>query len=90
MASKKKFDTKKASKQLGKVISAFGDTISEILEDPELREKGKEFAQSVVDAAAKVVESRVKDDEVKAKFRDVGTAAQHLGQTLTEHFKSTD
>ncbi len=90
MARKVKYDRKMAAVKLGKVMKTFGEAVSEILEDPELREKAKEFSQSLVDAAAKVVESRIKDDEVRAKFQDVGKAAQNLGKTITENFKTAD
>ena len=88
MAAKGKFNRKKAAENLGKTLKAFGDTISEILDDPDLREKAKAFAQSAVDAAAKVVESKIEDDQVKSKFHDVGNAAKNLGQSLSEHFKA--
>jgi len=90
MARKGKYDRKVAAENLGKIIKVFGDTVSEILGDPELRKKAKEFSQSVLDSAAKVVESRIDDEEVKGKFREVGKAAQTLGKTLTDHFKTTD
>jgi [ribosomal protein S5]-alanine N-acetyltransferase len=90
MARKSKYDRKTAAENLGKVMKAFGETVSEIFEDPDVKKKAREFSQSLVDAAAKVVESRVKDDEVKAKFQNVGKAAQNLGQTLTDHFKTED
>jgi|WetSurMetagenome_2_1015567.scaffolds.fasta_scaffold12827_1 [ribosomal protein S5]-alanine N-acetyltransferase len=90
MGQSKKYDRKKAVDNFGKVMKTFGETVGEIFEDPEFRKKAKEFSQSFVDAAAKVVESHIKDDEVKAKFQNVGKAAQNLGQTLTDHFKSAD
>jgi ribosomal-protein-alanine N-acetyltransferase len=88
MEKKAVYDRKKAAEKLGKVMKTFGDTISEIFEDPELREKAKEFSLSVVDAAAKVVNSRIKDDDVRAKFKDVGKAAQDLGRSITDHFEN--
>ena len=90
MAGKVKYDRKMAAENLGKIIKTFGETVSEILEDPALRKKALEFSQSVVDSAAKVVNSRIKDDEVRDKFSDVGKAAQTLGKTLTDHFKTGD
>jgi [ribosomal protein S5]-alanine N-acetyltransferase len=83
---KEKYDVKKDAESLGKMIRSFGETISEIFEDPELRKKAKEFSQSVIDSAAKVVESKIRNDEAKRKFRDAGRAAQSLGKTLVEHF----
>ena len=90
MAQKEKYDRKKAAENLGKVMKTFGETMSEIFNDPELRKKAKEFSQSIVDSAAKVVDSHVKDDEVRAKFRDVGKAAQTLGKTITDNFKNAE
>ena len=88
MVKKAVYDRKKAAEKLGKVMKTFGDAVSEILEDPELRDKAKEFSLSVVDAAAKVVNSRIKDDEVRTKFKDVGKAAQDLGRSITDHFEN--
>lgn len=84
--AKVKYDAKKDAENLGKMFKSFWETISEIFEDPELRKKAKEFSQSVMDSAAKVVEGKIRDDEAKRKFRDVGRAAQSLGKTLVEHF----
>ena len=80
-------EKEKASAKFAELIRKFGDTLGEILEDPELRKKAKEFSMSVVDAAAKVAETKIKDAEVKKKFRNVGEAAQSLGKSLEEHFK---
>jgi len=85
---KEKYDGKKAVESLGKMIKAFGDAMSEVFEDPDLRKKAKEFSQSVMDSAARVVEGKLKDDETKKKFRDAGRAAQSLGKTLVEHFET--
>ncbi len=85
-AGTKKVDAKKDAENLGKMIRSFGNTIAEIFEDPEIREKAKEFSQSVIDSAAKVVESKLRSQQSKAKFRDAGKAAQSLGKTLVEHF----
>jgi hypothetical protein len=40
----------------------------------------------VIDSAARVVESKIRSQQSKAKFRDAGRAAQSLGKTLVEHF----
>ncbi len=83
---KEKSDVKQAAETLGKMIRSFGDAMSEIFEDPELREKAKEFSKSVVDSAARVVENKLKSEATKKKFRDAGKAAQSLGKTLEERF----
>jgi len=88
MAAKAKAttDVKKDAEDLGKMIRSFGNTIAEIFEDPEIRQKAKDFSQSVIDSAAKVVEKKIRSSQAKAKFRDAGRAAQSLGKTLVEHF----
>jgi len=90
MATKKKYDTKKAAEDLGKFIKSFGDAVSEIFDDPELRKKAKEFSQSVLDSAAKVIDNRIKDTQIKARVRDVGKAAQTFGRTITENLKTEE
>jgi len=85
-ADVKKADVKKDAEDLGKMIRSFGNTIAEIFEDPEIREKAKELSQSVIDSAARVVESKLRSNQSKAKFRDAGRAAQSLGKTLVERF----
>jgi ribosomal-protein-alanine N-acetyltransferase len=68
------------------MIKTFGDAISEIFDDPELKEKAKEFGKSAA-KSAETFGNRFKDEDVKAKFRDVGKAAQDFGKSVTEHFK---
>jgi uncharacterized coiled-coil DUF342 family protein len=85
---KEKYSATKDAESLGKMIRSFGEAISEIFEDPEVRQKAKAFSQSVIDSAAKVVEGKVKREEAKKKFRDAGRAAQSLGKTLVQHFES--
>jgi len=88
MPAKENRETKEAAETIGDMIKTFGATISDILEDPEVKAKAKEFAKTVVDAAANVAQSKVKTEEVRAKFRNVGKAAQTLGTSLEKNFKS--
>ena len=60
------------------MFKAFGEAISEIFNDPDLKEKEKEFGKSAA-KSAEVLGNRFKDEDVKAKFRDVGKAAQDFG-----------
>jgi ribosomal-protein-alanine N-acetyltransferase len=85
MARKNEKET--AAEKFGKMMRRFGDTLGDIMEDPELRKKAREFAQSAVDAAAKVANSKIKDEEAKARFRSVGKAAQDFGKSVEENFK---
>lgn len=87
MVPKEKVERKEAAKSFSEMLSEFAGTVGKILDDPDVKAKAKEFAKSVVDSAAKVVESRVEDEELKAKFRSVGKAAQDLGTSLEEKFK---
>jgi len=86
MPAKKNQETKKAVEKLGEMLRTFGDTLGEIFDDPDVKEKAKALASSVVDAAAKVVEDNVKAEEARAKFRNVGKAAKTLGNSLETHF----
>ncbi len=88
MKSEVKNETQKAAETLGDMIKAFGASVGEILDDPEVKQKAKEFAKTVVDAATNVAQSKVKTEEVRAKFRNVGKAAQTLGNSLEKNFKS--
>jgi hypothetical protein len=88
MKSEEKSETKKAAETIGDMIKTFGASLGEILEDPEVKEKAKEFAKTVVDAATNVAQSKVKTEEARAKFRNVGKAAQTLGSSLEKNFKS--
>jgi [ribosomal protein S5]-alanine N-acetyltransferase len=88
MPSKDNRETKEAAETIGEMLRAFGVSIGEILDNPEVKEKAKEFAASVVDAAAKVTQSKVKDEEVRTRFRNVGKAAKTLGDTLEKRFNS--
>ena len=88
MPAKQKQDTKETAEKIGKLLKAFGASVSEILETAEVKIKATEFAESVVDAVVKTSQRKVKDEEVRARFRDVGKAAKTLGATLEKHFKA--
>jgi hypothetical protein len=89
MLKKGKYDRKMAAEKLGKIMKAFGDSLGEIMDDPEFREKAREFSLNVVDSAAKVINSKLKDDEVRAKLKNVGKAAQDLGKSIADNFETT-
>jgi hypothetical protein len=80
-------ETKNAAETLGDMLKIFGNTVGEILDDPKVKESAKSFATSVVDAAAKVAESKIKAEEMRRKFRNVGKAAQTLGSSVESHFQ---
>jgi hypothetical protein len=77
---------KGAAESFSEMFKAFGDAVSEIFNDPDLRAKAKEFGNSVAESA-KTFPSRFKDEEVKNKFRDVGKAAQDFGRSVGDTFR---
>jgi hypothetical protein len=68
------------------MLRAFGQAIGEVFDDPELKRKAKEFADSAA-SSAKTLTNRFKDEDVKAKFRDVGKAAEEFGRSVADYFK---
>ncbi len=66
-----------------RIFTSFGQALSEILNDPELKAKAKEFGASAA-ASANTFASRFKDDEVKEKFEEVGKAAQEFGNGIAQ------
>jgi len=79
-------EKKSAPENFAEMFKAFGSAISEIFDDPKLKEKAKEFAESAVESA-KTFASRFTDDDVKEKFGDVGKAAEDLGKSIKDSFK---
>lgn len=86
MSQEEHSDKKQAADNFAEMFRAFGQAISEIFNDPELKEKAKGFTEST-SASAKTLANRFKDEEVKAKFRDVGKAAQVFGRSVADAFK---
>ena len=60
--------------------------MSEIFNDPELKQKAKEFTESAAESA-KILGSKFKDEDVKDKFRDVGRAAEDFGKSIADQFR---
>ena len=87
MSQEEKFNKKTTAENFSEMFKTFGDAVSEIFDDPKLKEKAKEFADSAAESA-NIFGSRFKDEEVKNKFRDVGKAAQDFGKSVADYFKS--
>ena len=77
-----------SAERFAELFGKFSEAIGEIMEDPELRKKAREFSRTAIDAAARVVESKVRDEEMRSKFRNVGKAAETLSKSLEENFKT--
>ncbi len=88
MPSEEDREPKKAAEALGEMMRKFGNSIGEILEDPKVKESAKEFASVVADAAARVAEKKIKAEEMRRRFRNVGKAAKTLGSSVEEHFEA--
>jgi [ribosomal protein S5]-alanine N-acetyltransferase len=87
MPAKEKIQTKSTTEAFTDLFKTFSDAIGKILDDPEVRGKAREFSDSVIDAAARVMENKVKKEEVRAKIREVGKAAQTFGKSVEQQFK---
>lgn len=70
----------------GDMVKEFGEAISKIFSDPELKKKAKDFAKSAEDSA-KAFGNRFKDEGVKEKFTDFGKAARDFGNDVSAYFK---
>jgi len=81
--------TKSASESFGEMFEAFGNAMSQIFDDPKLKEKAKEFGKSAVESA-EALASRFKDEDVKDKFRDAAKAAQDFGKSMAECFRAEE
>jgi hypothetical protein len=68
------------------LFKTFGQAVGDIFNDPELQKKAKEFAESISVSADSLVD-RLKEDDVKEKFRDVGKAAENFGKSIADCFK---
>lgn len=86
MSPEEKSDKRKPVENFAEMLRAFGRAVSEVFDDPELKKKAKEFTDSATDAAT-TQPSRLRDEEVKAKFREVGRAAEEFGKGVLDHFK---
>jgi hypothetical protein len=77
---------KDVAENFSKMIETFGDAISQIFKDPELKEKAKEFGDSTA-KSVKTFSGRFQDEDVKGKFKDVGKAAQDFGKSVADYFR---
>ena len=81
--------SKSPGESLGELVKEFGDAVSKIFDDPELKMKAKDFADSAA-KSAKHFGKRFKDEEVRTKFKDVGKAAKEFGNSVSDYFKEDD
>lgn len=91
MAEENKSEDKSTNKShldnFTEIFTTFGAAMSEIFNDPELKKKAGEFTDTAKDSA-KTLADRLKDEDVKNKFRDVGKAAEEFGKSISDIFES--
>lgn len=68
------------------IFESFGDSLSQIFNDPELKTQARLLGRTAARSAGTLA-GRFKDEEVKAKFRSVGTAAQEFGKNISDTMK---
>ncbi len=76
----------KLTDSFSRIFTSFGQALSEIFNDPELKTKAKELGKSAA-ASANTFAGRFKDEEVKSKFEEVGKAAQEFGNGIARTSK---
>ncbi|MDD5311561.1 MAG: hypothetical protein PHO26_00805 [Dehalococcoidia bacterium] len=78
-------EKKSAAENFSDMFDAFGNAMSRIFNDPDLKEKVKELGNAAKESADTLGE-RFKDEEVRQKFREAGQAAQAFGKNITDFF----
>ena len=86
MSQEQNAGKKTSAENFAEMFKTFGQAMSEIFNDPELKQKAKEFAESAAESAM-IFGSRFKDEDVKDNFRDVGKAAENFGKSIADCFK---
>ncbi len=72
-------------RSLRQVFTTFGEAISEIFNDPELKAKATEFGDAATESAL-CFGRRFKDDDVRERFRQAGRAAEEFGRSVADYF----
>ena len=85
MPEKEERSKKNPDENFIEMFESFGRALSEIFNDPKLKEKAKELGKSAA-ASAEAFGNRFRDEEVKAKFRETGKAAQEFGRSIADYF----
>lgn len=83
MSKEEQTDRRPAADSFAEMFRAFGEAVGELFDDPELHRSAREFADSAVHSA-KTLARRFSDEDVKARFRDVGKAAEEFGRDVAD------
>lgn len=84
---KENSDRRNPGKDFRTMFEAFGKAMSEVFNDPELKEKAKEMGESI-SKSAETFANRFKDEDVKKKFGEAGEAAKEFGKSMADYFQS--
>ena len=86
MSEEEKTQKKGAVDSFAEIFRAFGQAVGEVFEDPEIKRNAKQFADSATESAKTLVH-RFDDEDVKARFREVGKAAREFGRSVEALFE---
>ena len=85
MAEGEKNTKKTAAESFSEMVGEFGNALGEIFKDPKVQERAQAFAQSI-GQAIQAFTDKLKEEEVKQRFRQAGRTAEQFGQKVTKHF----
>jgi len=85
MDEQQKSTDKTAAENLNDMINALGSAMSQIFNDPQLKEKARDLGKAARESA-ETLSDRFKDEEVRAKFKEMGKAAQAFGKNVSDVF----
>jgi [ribosomal protein S5]-alanine N-acetyltransferase len=88
MEEQKNTDSKRVADNLNDMFNALGNAMSQIFNDPKLKEKARELGKAAKESAETLGE-RFKDEEVQAKFKEVGKAAQAFGKNVADSLNAS-
>jgi hypothetical protein len=87
MSQEQNVDKKTPAENFVEMFKIFGQAMGEVFNDPALKERAREFAESASESA-KTLGSRLKDEDVRDRFRDVGKAAEDFGKSIADCFRT--
>ncbi len=76
---------KSPAESFAEMLRRFGDALSGILQEPALKEKSDDFAQSAA-RAVETLPDRVKGEELQVKYQDIAAAAKEFGGNVSARF----
>jgi ribosomal-protein-alanine N-acetyltransferase len=81
--------SKTAGDNLGDAFDAFGSAMSQIFNDPKLKEKARDLGRAAKESA-ETLGDRFKDEEVQTRLKEAGQAAQAFGKNVADFFSEKD